>query len=652
MVSSILQKRLVVLFTEGLDEPLKGWVKAFDLPTLVDAMKKARSMELAAPKSRFQSKPFSFRKDKKKFSNQPKKFPSRMDDELHQEIRRKNLCYSCKEPWVLGHRCHGKSNARQMEAYSADGSDSENSEQQLDSEGSEYEEAPEGLESDQEDRGIFAQLSSFHKNESFRVRGALGEHQLVALIDTGANHNFIDARIVAKRGLITNDVEDFKVMVVDGSTIGCKRMVSNMSMKLGTKMEDRISKFHSLLNQLAGINEKVKDDDAKEILLNSLPKNMSGVVFRSSKVTISFEGVISTLLDHNGDSESEEVLFVHNKVKKGKFFVIDKFKKQIGFFQFSYTFANCLSEFKFINLNSLLDVLRTFVAPLERLKLEYIVRGAKDNWYKTIHFIWSSEGFTGFWKGNALNLFRMVPFKSINFVTYDMYCNWLLQIPGKEEIINSDRLAAGAVSGIVATMICLPMDTIRTRLVAPGGETLGGVVGCFQHMVRTEGFLSLYKGLSPTLLSMAPAGAVFYGVYDILKAAYLSSPKGQKRLRWLNQDKRERIETLKAEISSKEEEVRDNSKQMELGPVRTLVYGAIAGACAEIVTYPLEVVRRHLQLQETAKLGLVATFNFIVKRDGAGALYAGVFPSTVQVLPSAALSYLIYEFMKVVLKIS
>lgn len=61
----------------------------------------------------------------------------------------------------------------------------------------------------------------------------MGEHRLVALIDTGATHNFIDARIVAKRGLITNDVEDFKVMVGDGSTICCKRMVSNMSMKLG-----------------------------------------------------------------------------------------------------------------------------------------------------------------------------------------------------------------------------------------------------------------------------------------------------------------------------------------------------------------------------------------------------------------------------------
>lgn len=60
MVSSISEKRLVVLFTKGLEEPLRGWVKAFDLPTLVDAIKKARSMELAAPKSKFQSKSFPF----------------------------------------------------------------------------------------------------------------------------------------------------------------------------------------------------------------------------------------------------------------------------------------------------------------------------------------------------------------------------------------------------------------------------------------------------------------------------------------------------------------------------------------------------------------------------------------------------------------
>lgn len=34
MVPDISEQRLVILFTEGLTKPLKGWVKAFDPPTL------------------------------------------------------------------------------------------------------------------------------------------------------------------------------------------------------------------------------------------------------------------------------------------------------------------------------------------------------------------------------------------------------------------------------------------------------------------------------------------------------------------------------------------------------------------------------------------------------------------------------------------
>ena len=33
-------------------EPMRGWTKAFDPPTLREAMKKARGMEFAAPKSK------------------------------------------------------------------------------------------------------------------------------------------------------------------------------------------------------------------------------------------------------------------------------------------------------------------------------------------------------------------------------------------------------------------------------------------------------------------------------------------------------------------------------------------------------------------------------------------------------------------------
>lgn len=152
-------------------------------------------------------------------------------------------------------------------------------------------------------------------------------------------------------------------------------------------------------------------------------------------------------------------------------------------------------------------------------------------------------------------------------------------------------------------------------MVAPGGEALGGVIGVFRHMIQTEGFFSLYKGLVPSIISMAPSGAVFYSVYDILKSAYLHSPEGRKRIQKMSQQGQE----LNA------------FDQLELGPMRTLLYGAVAGACAEAATYPFEVVRRQLQMQVRAtKLGALATCAKIVERGGIPALYAGLIPSLLQ----------------------
>ncbi|XP_077210608.1 putative mitochondrial adenine nucleotide transporter BTL3 isoform X2 [Tasmannia lanceolata] len=256
-------------------------------------------------------------------------------------------------------------------------------------------------------------------------------------------------------------------------------------------------------------------------------------------------------------------------------------------------------------------VSRTCVAPLERIKLESIIQGSKQTWINTIQLIWASEGLTGFWKGNVLNLFRMIPFKSINFICYDMYCDWLQRACGKKEITSHDRLIGGGISGITATALCLPLDTIRTRLIAPGGEALGGVVGCFFHMVHKEGFLSLYKGISPALISIGPASAIFYGVYDMLKASYISSNFSNS-----NSNKNDSMSDGGSE--------RKVTNGVELGVVRTLIYASIAGACAETVTYPLEVIRRQLQLEQATRVGLVAAFIKLIERDGVGSLFAGI----------------------------
>ncbi|GFP84841.1 probable mitochondrial adenine nucleotide transporter btl3 [Phtheirospermum japonicum] len=264
-------------------------------------------------------------------------------------------------------------------------------------------------------------------------------------------------------------------------------------------------------------------------------------------------------------------------------------------------------------------VSRTFVAPLERLKLEYMVRGEQRRLFELIKSIAASQGLRGFWKGNFVNMLRTAPFKAINFYAYDTYRNQLLKMSGNDETTNFERFIAGAAAGITATVLCIPMDTIRTVMVAPGGEALGGLVGTFRHMIQTEGFLSLYKGLVPSIISMAPSGAVFYGVYDILKSAYLHSPQGRERLRYMKHQG--------GELNALE--------QLELGTTRTLVYGAIAGACAEAATYPFEVVRRQLQMQVRAtKMGALQTCLKIVEQGGIPALYAGLIPSLLQVRTS------------------
>ncbi|XP_073155062.1 probable mitochondrial adenine nucleotide transporter BTL3 [Henckelia pumila] len=357
--------------------------------------------------------------------------------------------------------------------------------------------------------------------------------------------------------------------------------------------------------------------------------SVSASSIKHGELPVTVSGVLESGGENSEETESEggnENLSICEIVKEDKSDVVLKSGGGGTFNTAKHLWAGAVAAM----------VSRTFVAPLERLKLEYIVRGEQKNLFELIKTIAASQGLRGFWKGNFVNILRTAPFKSINFYAYDTYRKQLLRLSGNKETTNFERFLAGAAAGITATVLCIPMDTIRTVMVAPGGEALGGLIGAFRHLIHTEGFFSLYKGLVPSIISMAPSGAVFYGVYDILKAAYLRSPEGKRRLQNMKQ-KGDKLNAL---------------EQLELGPTRTLIYGAIAGACAEAATYPFEVVRRQLQMQVRAtKMSALQTCAKIVEQGGIPALYAGLIPSLLQVLPSAAISYLVYEFMKIVLKV-
>ena len=98
-----------------------------------------------------------------------------------------------------------------------------------------------------------------------------------------------------------------------------KQKLFRLKMNEGDNIVQHISIVFSLLNQLAGVNSKVDDDDAKAILLRSMPSSFDHIVFTLNKMNPSLETIISSLIDegnkaHKSHNFTEDcVLFAKKK---------------------------------------------------------------------------------------------------------------------------------------------------------------------------------------------------------------------------------------------------------------------------------------------------------------------------------------------------
>jgi solute carrier family 25 phosphate transporter 23/24/25/41 len=83
--------------------------------------------------------------------------------------------------------------------------------------------------------------------------------------------------------------------------------------------------------------------------------------------------------------------------------------------------------------------------------------------------------------------------------------------------------AIGAFSGAFGASVVYPLNVLRTRLQTQGTVlhpfTYDGVADVTRRTIRAEGFRGLYKGLTPTLLKVAPAVSISYVVYENAKRA-------------------------------------------------------------------------------------------------------------------------------------
>ncbi|KAJ4896355.1 Mitochondrial adenine nucleotide transporter ADNT1 [Raphanus sativus] len=299
-------------------------------------------------------------------------------------------------------------------------------------------------------------------------------------------------------------------------------------------------------------------------------------------------------------------------------------------------------------------VSRTAVAPLERLKILLQVQNPHSIKYngtvQGLKYIWRTEGFRGLFKGNGANCARIVPNSAVKFFSYEQASKGILylyrQQTGNDEAQLTPllRLGAGACAGIIAMSATYPMDMVRGRLTVQTDKSpyqYRGMVHALSTVLRQEGPRALYRGWLPSVIGVVPYVGLNFAVYESLKD-------------WL--------------VKSKPFGILDNNNNnSELTVTTRLACGAVAGTMGQTVAYPLDVVRRRMQMvgwKDASSVitgdsrggkapieysGMVDAFRKTVRHEGFGALYKGLVPNSVKVVPSIAIAFVTYEKVKDIL---
>lgn len=274
---------------------------------------------------------------------------------------------------------------------------------------------------------------------------------------------------------------------------------------------------------------------------------------------------------------------------------------------------------------------KTCTAPLARLTILFQIQGMQSEaaalsnpsiWREALRII-NEEGFRAFWKGNLVTIVHRLPYSAVNFYAYERYKSYLKSLPGLEGHRGSTsadvfvHFVGGGLSGITAASATYPLDLVRTRLAAQTNTTYyRGIWHAIHTICRDEGYLGLYKGLGATLLGVGPSIAISFAVYESSRSYWHSR----------------RPEDSTAMVS--------------------LACGSISGIASSTATFPLDLVRRRMQLEGAAgqarvyKTGLFGTFKHIFHTEGLRGLYRGILPEYYKVVPGVGIAFMTYETLK------
>lgn len=176
------------------------------------------------------------------------------------------------------------------------------------------------------------------------------------------------------------------------------------------------------------------------------------------------------------------------------------------------------------------DLLRTILASQGEPKVYPSMRSAFADIVRT-------RGFQGLYAGLSPTLVEIIPYAGLQFGTYDTFKRWTMawnrfrfpqigSIPPDVSLSSFQLFLCGLAAGTCAKAVCHPLDVVKKRFQIEGLQRhpkygarvekrayknmLDGLCRIFQM----EGWAGLYKGIVPSIIKAAPAGAVTFVAYE------------------------------------------------------------------------------------------------------------------------------------------
>ncbi|PSN72730.1 mitochondrial carrier [Corynespora cassiicola Philippines] len=309
---------------------------------------------------------------------------------------------------------------------------------------------------------------------------------------------------------------------------------------------------------------------------------------------------------------------------------------------------------------------KTVVGPLDRVKI--LFQTSNPNFAKyagswsglpiAMREIYSQAGLGGLFKGHSATLLRIFPYAGIKFLAYEQIRRTFIKTKAQETPIR--RFTSGSLAGMVSVFFTYPLEVIRVRLAFetrseqrstlrsivkkiynehppttahhPSNPVSAAATSVVENIAPRYGFANFFRGFSPTMLGMIPyAGASFLAhdtMSDVLRVPLLA-----------------KYTTLPH--TSREESATTTYKPAQLRYWAELGAGGFAGFFSQTVSYPLEVIRRRMQVGGVVgdghRLSIAEVARRIYVERGWRGFFVGLTIGYVKVIPMAATSFFVYE---------